>query len=106
MELIDTILTRRSVRAYDSKPIPRTMLDTILDVTRHAPSGSNREPTRLVVVSQESRRRDLAALCSNQTFIADAPVVIAVVVKTIAYNRGNYMGSCSSLVDGAIMLED
>lgn len=105
MELVDAMLTRRSVRAYDSRPIPRTILDTILDVTRHAPSGSNREPTRLVVVSQDSRRRDLAELCSNQTFIADAPVVIAVVVKTIAYNRGNYMGSCSSLVDGAIMLD-
>lgn len=105
MELVDAILTRRSVRSYDARPIPPSTLQKILDVTRHAPSGSNREPTRLIVVQEEKRRRELATLCSHQKFVGDAPIVIAVVVKTIAYNRGNYMGSCSSLVDGAIILD-
>lgn len=105
MELVDAILTRRSVRSFDARPIPPGTLQKILDVTRHAPSGSNREPTRLIVVQEKERRRELAKLCSNQKFVGDAPVVIAVVVKTIAYNRGNYMGSYSSLVDGAIILD-
>ena len=105
METRDAILTRRSVRTYASRPIPDAVLTDIFDVTRQAPSGSNREPTRLVIVKQPERKSELAKLCSNQSFIAQAPIVVAVVVKTLSYNRGNYMGTSSSLVDGAIILD-
>ena len=105
METTETILTRRSIRAYDPKPIAEPLLQKVLDVTRHAPSGSNREPTRLMVVRDEKRRNQLAKLCSNQSFIAQAPVVIVVVGKVFSYNRGGYMGEYSTLVDGSIMLD-
>jgi nitroreductase len=105
MELMETILTRRSIRSYDERPIPEDILKQVLDAARNAPSGSNREPTRLVVVQDAQRRDALAQLCSHQKFVGQAPVVVAVVVKSIAWNRGNFMGEYSSLVDGAIVLD-
>ena len=105
MELVDAVVTRRSVREYDPRPIDEKDLTTILDVTRFAPSGSNREPTRLIVIRDPQRRKSLAQLCSGQKFVGEAPIIIAVVIKTIDANRGNYMGSSSSLVDGAIVLD-
>jgi nitroreductase len=105
VDTIETMLTRRSVRVYDPRPIEESVLHTVLDVTRHAPSGSNREPTRLVVVKDGRRREALSEYCANQKFISQAPVVIAVVGKTIAYNRGGYMGENSTLVDGSIVLD-
>ncbi|WP_422478443.1 nitroreductase family protein [Pleomorphochaeta sp. DL1XJH-081] len=105
MEIVETILTRRSIRAYDQKPIPEELLYKVLDVTRHAPSGSNREPTRLIVVKDLERRTTLSALCSHQSFIAQAPVVIVAVGKVFSSNRGGYMGNFSNLLDGAIVLD-
>lgn len=105
MEIMETILTRRSIRAYDPRPIAPEVLHTVLDATRFAPSGSNREPTRLIVVKDQKRRTKLAELCSNQRFLAQAPVVIVVVTKILSSNRGGYMGAFSNLVDGSIVLD-
>lgn len=105
METIEAILTRRSVRAYNQKQIPDSVLHTVLDVTRYAPSGSNREPTRLIVVKAPDRRTTLATLCSSQSFMAQAPVIIVAVGKVFSSNRGGYMGDFSNLIDGAIILD-
>ena len=48
MEFYDAIRTRRSVRGYRSDPIPDDVLNRVLDAARHAPSGSNRQPTRFI----------------------------------------------------------
>ncbi len=105
MELLETIKTRRSVRVYSNKPIPDEVLVKILDAGRLAPSGSNRQPTRLIVVRADETKLKLAAACCGQSFIAQAPVVVVGVGKTYAYNRGNYMGRFSVLVDTAIVID-
>jgi nitroreductase len=47
-----------------------------------APSGSNRQPWRFVVVRDAETRRKLVHACSDQTFVGQAPVVIAAVGLT------------------------
>lgn len=44
------IMGRRSVRRYREKPVDGVLLDHILDVVRHAPTGLNRQATQLTVV--------------------------------------------------------
>lgn len=105
MELYEVIRTRRSVRAFISKPIPEDVLNRVLDAARIAPSGSNRQPTRLIVVREKSARKALVPLCEGQGFVADAPVVIVAVGKNIHYNRGGYMGDMAMLVDATIAFD-
>ena len=57
MEFYDVIKTRRSVRGYRSDPIPDDVLYRVLDATRLAPSGSNRQPARLILVEDEQARK-------------------------------------------------
>ncbi|HUT86728.1 MAG TPA: nitroreductase family protein [Candidatus Heimdallarchaeota archaeon] len=57
MEFYDAIRTRRSVRGYRSDPIPDDVLDRVLDAARLAPSGSNRQPARLILVEDEQARK-------------------------------------------------
>ncbi|MBW2148544.1 MAG: nitroreductase family protein [Deltaproteobacteria bacterium] len=42
--------SRRSVRHYQDKPVPRPILERVLDASRYAPSGGNRQPWHIVVV--------------------------------------------------------
>lgn len=79
MNIYDTIMTRRSVRAYQDKPIPEEVLERLLEATRWAPSANNLQPWKLIVVHDAQKRHDLAVAAMNQTFLAQAPVVLAAV---------------------------
>ncbi len=76
MEFYDVIRTRRSIRKYQDKEIPEDVLMRVLDAGRIAPSGSNRQPWRFVVVKDKDKRQQIAEACYGQKFIAEAPVVL------------------------------
>lgn len=102
MDFYEVVRTRRSIRSYKPDPIPEEVLNRILEVVRIAPSGSNRQPWKFIIVRDGGLKRRLASACQNQGFIADAPVVIVACGYNIHYNRGGYMGDMSMLVDGSI----
>ncbi|HIE15238.1 TPA: nitroreductase [Candidatus Bathyarchaeota archaeon] len=102
MDFYEVIRTRRSVRSYKTDPIPDDVLRRILDAARISPSGSNRQPWKFIIVRDEKIKRKLAVACSNQQFIAEAPVIIVACGYNIHYNRGGYMRDMSMLVDVSI----
>ncbi len=53
---------RRSIRSYTGKPVARAVLTDFIDVARFAPSASNRQPVRWVVIYETSEVRRLAGL--------------------------------------------
>jgi nitroreductase len=105
MDLYDVVRTRRSVRKYRPDPIPPEALNRVLEAARIAPSGSNRQPTRLILVKDEARKKELVPLCHDQAFIATAPVVVAACGRDIKYNRGEWMEQYSMIVDVAIAVD-
>jgi len=102
MEFYDVIRTRRSIRSYSSDPIPEEVLQRVLESARIAPSGSNRQPWRFIIVKDEKTRKRMVAACGDQRFIAEAPLIIVACGYNIHYNRGGYMGDMSVLVDVSI----
>lgn len=79
MSIYEIIKTRRSVRAYEDRPIADGLLERLLEAAQWAPSASNLQPWKLVVVRDAQRRGDLAQAARKQLFIAQAPVVVAAV---------------------------
>ena len=79
MELKEVIEKRESIRDYEDKPIPQDKLLRVLEAARLAPSGSNRQPWKFVVVKDRQTRQKLAQAAEGQTFVGKAPVVIAAV---------------------------
>jgi len=58
VELVDQAITsRRSVRAFLPTPVAREDIESILDVARRAPSGSNTQPWKVYVLTGESKAR-------------------------------------------------
>lgn len=77
MDVIEVIKKRRSVRSYTDRPVERDKIQRLLEAARSAPSASNRQEWRFVVVTDKKRRAALAEAANNQEFVAQAPVVIA-----------------------------
>ena len=82
MNVYEAIEKRRSVRAYKKQPVEQEKLDRILEAARLAPSASNRQEWRFVVVRNAELRQDLMIAASRQGFVGEAPVVIACCAET------------------------
>lgn len=50
MEVADAIRTRRTVKAYHPRPVPREVLDELFDLARWAPNHNLTEPWRFRVL--------------------------------------------------------
>ena len=62
MELLEAVATTRAIRRYRPEPIPEDDLATILWAASRAPSGSNRQPFRFVVLRDSPAAREAKAL--------------------------------------------
>ena len=78
MTVMECIEARTSIRKYEKKAIEEEKLDKVLEAGRLAPSASNRQTWKFVVVDDEKLIKKMAEACSNQKFIAEAPTVIVV----------------------------
>jgi nitroreductase len=56
------IATRRSVRAFSPKPVPREEVESILSIARYSASGMNMQPWRVHVLTGEAKSRLSAVL--------------------------------------------
>ncbi len=61
---MDNIFARRSVRLYKDQAIPGEMMEEIIKAGTAAPSGSNSQPWRFVVVTDKGMREKLAKLAA------------------------------------------
>ncbi|MGY2703452.1 nitroreductase family protein [Nocardioides sp. HB32] len=62
MDLYDVMRTTPAVREFTADPLPDETLRRILDNARFAPSGGNRQGTRVIVVRDPATRERLAEL--------------------------------------------
>jgi nitroreductase len=61
-KVIETIMKRRSVRLYESKPISKETLQMLIDAGNAAPTGGNAQNWRFVVVEDKSFKNKLMSL--------------------------------------------
>jgi nitroreductase len=78
MDALEALKTRRSVRAYTAEPVPREIVEDIVDCGRLAATARNEQPWEFVVVTDPERRKRISVLAEYGKFIADSPVCIAV----------------------------
>lgn len=104
MDVFDAIKWRRSVRSYDgTRDVEDWKIKRLLEAARLAPSGKNRQVTRFVLIRSPENRRKAAVMCNHQSFIADAPVLIAAVSVEPEAKMGS--GTPAHRIDAAIALE-
>lgn len=53
MDVAEAVLSRRSIRAFQDKPVPLDVLQRVMDTARWAPSGCNFQPWEATIVTGE-----------------------------------------------------
>jgi nitroreductase len=104
MEYTELIRTRESVRNYDpNRPVPKEILEKILDAGRLAPSARNYQPWKFLVISSSALLEKVRA-CYQRDWLKDAPHILVVLgLRNQAWNRG-YDGYNSVETDVAIAM--
>ena len=72
---------RRSIRAFQDKPIPETEIKMILEAGRWAPSASNRQPWQFILIKNKEILEKIANIASYGWFIGEASFAVAIVGK-------------------------
>ncbi len=57
--VLEAIHSRRSVRAYEARPVNRDLITTVIEAANLAPSGMNTQPWRFVVVESTDLKKKL-----------------------------------------------
>jgi nitroreductase len=104
MEYTDLIRSRESIRNYDTKrPVPREILERILDAGRIAPSAANHQPWKFLIISSPDMLEKVSA-CYNRDWFKEAPHILIIIgIKNQAWTR-NFDGYNSIETDAAIAL--
>lgn len=87
MEVMEAIKNRRSIRSYQNKKVEEEKLSLILEAGRLAPSASNRQEWKFIVVRDKNTREKLSIAAHQQKFVGEAPVVIVACAATETSNR-------------------
>jgi len=82
MDVMEAIKKRYSVRSYQDRAVETEKLDSILEAARLAPSASNKQEWRFIVVRDKNIRQRLMQAAKDQAFVGQAPVVVACCAKT------------------------
>ena len=76
MDVSEAIKKRRSIRKFKPDPIPEEKIRLLLESARLAPSGTNTQPWRFVVIKDNDTKKKLQEAAHNQRHIGRAPVII------------------------------
>lgn len=79
---------RHSVRSYDpAVKISREEITELLEIATSAPSSSNLQPWRFLVIDRDDLKQKLLPIASNQQQVVEASAVIAVLGDLKSYEQ-------------------
>ena len=78
MEMMEGLLTRRSVRKYTDKKIDKATLTEIIKAAQYAPTAHNRQPWEFLVVDDKEVLANLRHIQRWTSFAKDAACVVFV----------------------------
>ncbi|HPN30529.1 MAG TPA: thiol peroxidase [bacterium] len=90
MNFLELAVSRRSVNFFDSSvKITNDILKKIIDLAGLAPSASNTQPWRLIIVNDSQTKMKLKEIAFNQPKISEASATLILLGDTEAYKRTN-----------------
>ncbi|PGM58773.1 nitroreductase family protein [Bacillus sp. AFS053548] len=96
---------RRSVRHYDpSFQMSDDEIKELLEIAVQAPSSSNLQPWRFLVIKDQDTKQKLLPIANNQQQVVDASAVIAVLGDTEAYKNADRI--YDELVEKGMMTQE
>jgi len=86
MSFFDLIKARQSVRKYSGKPVEREKIEKCIEAARLAPSASNSQPWRYIIVDEPGLKEKIGKetysnLIRFNKFTEQTPVIVVIVIE-------------------------
>ena len=104
MDALEAIHTRRSVRAYQDKPVPEELIRQVLGAAMMAPSAQNAQPWQFVIIDDRKLLREIAKINPNAQMVRHAPVAILVCGDLqLELSPGCWVVDCAAAVENMLL---
>lgn len=100
-EIIESLLSRRSVRVFEERAIPAAEKEAILLAAVNAPTAGNQQLYTILDVTDPELKARLAESCDHQPFIAKAPLVLIFCADCQKWYDAFLSGGCAPRLPGA-----
>lgn len=85
--ITELLKNRSSVRQYQNRPVPDSILQDILEAGRLSPSGGNEQPWMFGVITDPDLITQIANIAHQQEWIAQAPLLIVLCTLAVSDAR-------------------
>lgn len=85
MDALECMKTRRSVRSYLDRAVPKEIVEDIVNYGRLAATANNIQPWQFIAILDPATRKTIAGLTEHGKFIEQSPVCIAVFCEETKY---------------------
>lgn len=100
-EIIESLLSRRSVRVFEERAIPAAEKEAILLAAVNAPTAGCQQLYTILDVTDPELKARLAESCDHQPFIAKAPLVLIFCADCQKWYDAFLAGGCAPRLPGA-----
>jgi nitroreductase len=78
MNVLEAILSRRSIRKYEDRPIATATLEELIKYAMYAPSAVNKQPWHFVILNDRRILKSITEFHPHAQMLANAPAAILV----------------------------
>lgn len=104
MEVMEAIMSRRSVREFTDEEVTDDLIGKIIEAGRWAPSGLNNQAWRFIVVRDAGTKEDISGRTHYGAIIKNAPVLIAVFLDMDSmYDRTKDVQSIGACIQNMLL---
>ena len=106
-EVINVIMSRKSVRKFTDQIVPKNILELILKAGMAAPSASNRQPWAFIIITDRAILNKLADELpyAKMCYTASAAIVVCGVPEDILTDKENayWVQDCSAATENILL---
>jgi nitroreductase len=104
MEAIEAILSRRSIRKYQHKKIPESIITKLLRIGMSAPSAGNQQPWHFIVITEPTILNEIPSFHNHAQMLREASAGILVCIDTnLEEHKGMAVQDCSAATENILI---
>lgn len=104
MDVLTAIMTRRSIRTFDERPIPEELCEKLLRAAMAAPSARNAQPWQFIVIDHRATLIEIAARFPNAEPARTAPLGILVCGDlSLELSKGYWVIDCAAAAQNILL---
>ena len=104
MDAIEAILSRRSIRKYNKKPVSDELIKKFLEVAMSAPSAGNEQPWHFVIIDDPLILGKVPTFHNHAQMLKDASVAILVCSDmNLDHHNGMWIQDCAAATENMLI---